>query len=1411
MPRAGVAQSAVSTSSPELIERLIVLTASVGDGVSNAVLVDSGATSNFVTASFVRQHGLRTVELGQRLDVRMANGNLEPCGRFVRQAAVVIGQYSGMHDFVVLPSLDGFDVILGRTFLKQARVIVDHHCGSLTFAHFHQAREHAARKVKLAKITSQSAVFSRLVADVVEGLDEPGQDELLQAFGLTAMPSASESTSTRVQVSSAVFDAVMLLVQAYEVRMKPFIGKLPPSRGSYDHAITVVSSEVRPKVRRAIPLNDRHQQALAKELARLLEAGFIRVSRSEWASPVFFVPKNADEDRMVCDFRGLNSVTMTNSGSLPYVKELFARLNGSVIFTKLDLTSGYHQLRVRESDIPLTAFITPHGHFEWVVMPFGEKNAPASFAQLMNQLVLRDLVHSFVIVFQDDMLIASKSDEEHVRHVEQVLQRLSDHELWIKPQKCEWAVREVDFLGHRIRATELGTVIEPLQSKIDAVSAWPVPTTAAELRSFLGLANFYRDFVQSFSAISAPLTALTGLRVPFVWEEEHERAFISLKAAMCAAPALLAVDCAKPFVMHCDASSFAVGAVLSQRDTATNKLRPVAFFSRKLTDTQLRWDVYEREIFSVVTALEHWHFHLKGTSAPVQIFTDHRSLEELKRQLLRPKMARWLTFLSDFNYEVTWIPSADNQAADALSRRPDHDEGSLQRRIAQTAVAQQLHHETGNSLGPGAQLSPREQAHYCPASIGRTLPASSVLSQLSVVPSLSIAPSPASAARPDSIQSAASQFESAQSSASHLEPDQLAPAQSRRRLSSTAQPVSAYLSSAQQQSAYSSPPQQRSVCSVPVSPVVCLAPALPIVLATQETQVPVLPAKSSLSAAAAVQQPALTQELAKFSSELNAVAVSASASPMLERIRSAYMTDSECQLVLSDPAKHGYCLRDGLLLRHNDRGIRLPEDSQLRLDALREAHDQPMSGHMGCAKTVSRLAQSFYWPGMARDVSEYIARCGPCQRNKHSNMKPAGLLKPLPLAGKGEMITIDFVGELPRSRRGKDAIMVVVDKMTKRSYYEPCTTTATAKQTAEMIFRRVVREQGLPLAIVTDRDARFTSQLWRDLWSLCGTEIGIATAYHQQTDGQSERQVRTLEESLRMFVNAAGNDWDERLVHVEIAHNTSRHASTGFAPLRLHTGIDVKLPISLVSSGCSQGRTQSSAQSILSRMLVDVDVARASLKLAQERQKVAYDRRHRDIKYVKGDYAYIGTADTINKKGGLTVWKPRYEGPFRVLWVSTDGLNVCLDIPKSRRHPVFHVSKLKKAKWPLNSLVSRTRRVNRVPPAAPADRVKVLVSEGDDSEQTQHDNVHVSEYSGAIRDQEVQSGAEENEWHGEDEELSQSLLNSSCDGPVDASNEQAEGDGLRRPSRRRFPPERLIHDGRLGDHFGLNLANVMTI
>lgn len=1283
LARAGVVAVDSDEQSKGIIEPLLLLSGRIDAARSSSILIDGGASSNFVSLKFVASNGLKATVMNLGVEVSLADGSPVHVTSYVPRALVELDGHRGRHDLIVLPTLGEFDVILGRSFLVHSRAVVDHAAGSVYFRQVSASK----RKVKTAKPASHASLFASVIGEVVSGQPSEVQDQVLRACGLMAAPLQSETVPVLPAVEHDVCTAVMDIVAAYEERMKPFIGTLPPSRGQFDHAIRLINPDVRPRARRAIPLSERHLKSLAKELTKLQEAGLIRPSRSEWAAPVFFVPKDANEDRMIIDLRQLNELTETNNSSLPYVKELFARLGKSVIFSKIDLTSGYHQLRLRESDIPLTGFITPLGHFEWLVTPFGEKNSPASFAQMMSQLVLPDILHTFVLVFQDDILIASESDEDHVAHVQQVLSRLSDHQLWIKPSKCLWAVRDVDFLGHHIRATETGTVIEPCQSKVDAVVGWPVPTSRSELGAFLGLANYYRNFINGFSAMSAKLTALTAPRTVFQWSSEHQQSFDALKSAMSSSPALLAPDDSKPFVLHCDASTFAIGAVLSQHDSS-GTLRPVGFYSSKLTDTQLRWDVYEREIFSVVAALQHWFFHLKATVVPIQIYTDHQSLEELAVQLLRPKMARWLTILSEYRYRVTWIPAEQNAAADALSRRHDHDDGSDHRKLTQTLVAQQAHFESGNSLGPGDPLSVAQLLNNRPKSISRSS---------------------------ENIQLGA-------------------------------------------------------------------------------------------------------QNEAQSSATLAGVSVSAAPDTLFDQVRMSYHTDPEARELLNDPAKHGYRLLDGLLMRHGDKGVFVPDSATaLRHVIIEECHSVPLAGHVGAAKTLARLRHVFYWPGASRDVADQVASCMDCQKNKSSNKLPAGLLRPLPIVNKGDMITLDFVGPLPRSKRQMDYILVIVDKLSKRAYYEACRSTITAKQAAQIVFRRVVREQGLPSVIVSDRDSRFTSNVWRELWSACGTKLALSTAYHQQTDGQSERQVRTLEESLRSYVNSRGTDWDERLPHVEFAHNTAVHASTGFAPLQLHSGVIARVPFSL--GHARQQNKPHSAYQLVAQMETDIVHAQAELKLAQARQKLAYDRRHRDVVYVPGDHVMLSTTDRLPTIAGKKVFLPKWDGPYKVLEVASDGLNVTLELPQTLRiHPVFHVSKVKMANLASNDsppLVEAYDATHSETQPMRSQRIQlshpdVMAEEVSDDTSPVIDlcsQVPVLDYSQRVEhvNQSEESDTEVDDFEhaiesSRREEIERALVQSGRDA---MSSDEEEPTGPRRSGRRVNQTNFLIHAGQLGQQFGL--------
>ncbi|GJY54362.1 reverse transcriptase domain-containing protein [Tanacetum coccineum] len=360
---------------------------------------------------------------------------------------------------------------------------------------------------------------------------------------------------------------------------------------------------------------------------------------------------------MCIDYRELNKLTVKNRYPLPRIDDLFDQLQGSQFFSKIDLRSRYHQLRVHEDDIPKTAFRTHYGHFEFTVMPFGLTNTPTIFIDLMNR-VCRPYLDKFVIVFIDDIVIYSKTREEHVEHLRLVLELLKKEKLYAKFSKCEIWLREVQFLGHVINGD--GIHVDP--SKIKAVKNWKAPRTPTEVSSFLGLDRYYRRFIENFSKIAKSFTILTQKGKVFNWGEEHELAFQTLKDKLCNAPVLALPDGPEDFVVYCDASGIGLGCVLMQRG------KVIAYASRQLKTHEKNYTTHDLELGAVVFALKIWRHYLYGTKSV--IYMDHKSLQHIFSQKeLNMRQRRWIELFSDYDCEIRYHPGKANVVADALSRK----------------------------------------------------------------------------------------------------------------------------------------------------------------------------------------------------------------------------------------------------------------------------------------------------------------------------------------------------------------------------------------------------------------------------------------------------------------------------------------------------------------------------------------------------------------------------------------------------------------------------------------------------------------------------------------------------------------------------------------------------------------------
>jgi hypothetical protein len=394
---------------------------------------------------------------------------------------------------------------------------------------------------------------------------------------------------------------------------------------------------------------------------------------------------------------------------------------------------------------------------------------------------------------------------------------------------------------------------------------------------------------------------------------------------------------------------------------------------------------------------------------------------------------------------------------------------------------------------------------------------------------------------------------------------------------------------------------------------------------------------------------------------------------LLNDIRSAYQQDRICKKLLVK-CQRPFRIEDGLIMRGEQ--IYVPFNKKIMTRILEEAHDIPIAGHVGMNKTLEKISRTFYWPKMHKHIQYYINTCIKCQENKASNQLPMGLLQPLPIPERRwQQITMDFIVQLPMTKNGHDAILVIVDKLSKLATYIPTTTNVTAQQVAKLVFQYIVRYHGVPESIVSDRDSKFTSLFWKALWEMLGTKLAMGTAHHPETDGQTERQNRTLEDMLRTFTNYNQDDWDEYLIPAEIAFNDSMQTSAGETPFYLNSGQHPRLS-PLLSINNNNRSKHEAVNEMLTQMHLAINNAKTSLAQAQQRQQQYANESRREIVFNVGDEVLLSTANLRNMNSAPKLY-PKFIGPYKIKRV-VSSVAYELDLPSSMRiHHTFHVSKLK--------------------------------------------------------------------------------------------------------------------------------------
>ncbi|KAJ3459939.1 hypothetical protein MRS44_016012 [Fusarium solani] len=802
----------------------------------------------------------------------------------------------------------------------------------------------------------------------------------------------------------------------------------------------------KPKFYPIYNLNEVELRTLKEYLQDMLRKGYIRISKN---------------------LQVLGWIPSHDRTPLPLVTELRDRLHNKKWFTALDLKGAYNLIRVKEGD-------------EW-------ENSISNEIRIIRRMinyVLREYLDDFVVCYLDDILIFSETEEEHTEHVHKVLKALQDANLLVEPEKSTFHTHEVEFLGHIISPNEIR--MDP--KKIAAVRDWPQPENLKEVQSFIGFANYYRRFIRNFGKIAIPLTELTKKETRFIWTPKAEEAFQALKEAILKEPVLATFDPTKEVELETDASDYALGAQVGQRDK-NGKLHPIAFYSRKLHGAELNYPIYDKEFLAIINAFKEFRHYLLGSQHKVKVYTDHKNISHFATtQKLSGRQLRYAEYLSEFDYVIIHRKESENGRADAISRRSDF-------KTEQVIVQDQILHQT-------------PEGHY----------------------------------------------------------------------------------------------EQRQI--------------------------------------AYIQQ-----------------------AKLMETRRIAFINK-----ITEEELFHGIYEHNQDIPEEEEKTGKMQVPTHLQEPLIKHIHEHKLHGHPGIAKMMERLKRTYEFPKMKNVVRTVLQRCDLCARTKARRHKPYGKLKPLEVAERPwQSITMDFITKLPISedpstRVHYDSILVIVDRLTKFSYFLPFNEQTDSEQLAYIFIRNIVSIHGMPNEIISDRGSTLDSKFWKGLMAQLGLHPRMSTAYRPQVDGQTERVNQIVETYLRCYINYEQNNWAKLLPMAQFAYNTSLQES-------------IKTTPAYALFGYTPDPYRDSYDGIQNvKAILEADKLRELH--AELRAELEKDRKDRLFR--RGDMVYLSTKNIETKRPSKKL-DFKYLGPFKILKKLSDS-TYKLDLPpKVKLHPVFNISLLESA------------------------------------------------------------------------------------------------------------------------------------
>ena len=965
------------------------------------------------------------------------------------------------------------------------------------------------------------------------------------------------------------------------------------------------------------------RRVIDEQMDAWLKLEVIEPSVSPWGAPAFIVYRQ-NKPRMVIDYRKLNELIIPDEFPLPRQDDILQTLTGANWLSTLDALAGFTQLQIKPEDREKTAFRTHRGLYQFRRMPFGFRNGPAVFQRVM-QGVLAPFLWMFTLVYIDDIVIFSKTFDEHLSHLDQVFKAIAESGITLSPKKCNLGYQSLQLLGQKVSRLGLSTVKE----KVDAILQLEKPKNIKELQTFLGMMVYFSSYIPYYAWIVTPLFKLLKKNTPWEWTDSQQEAFELAKEALANSPVRGYAIPGLGYRIYTDACDYGIAAILQQvqpmqirdlhdtkiyqrlkkahqkgeqvprlvvsalkdnsdlpppdtwatefEDTTIHVERVIAYWSRTLKPAERNYSPTEREALALKDGLVKFQGFIEGEHTVIAV-TDHAALTWARTyQNVNRRLLTWGTIFAAYpNVKIVHRAGRVHSNVDPISR--------LRRRIPY-------------------QEGPTKDG---------TVPAPIQLSEENPKPEFG---------------ELRSDFEA------------------------------------------------------------------------QVLRVAAHHAKSLITAEVQCRQVQTEVELNEVSLNVNSNAnpylISEISADDLKEFTDGYQKDPHYSRVLENmrteddaarPAFPQYSLDDDGLIRFDDAFgcSRICVPKSLQLAIMTDIHESPGdAAHGGYHKTYNRIASTFYWPKMGRDIKRFTQSCDICQKVRPRKHAAYGLLQPIPIPTRPfDTITMDFIMELPECE-GYNGVLVVVDKLTKYVTFVPIDSTIDAEGTAEIIFKHIIAHYGLPRQIITDRDVRWTSDFWKTACEHLGVRRAFTTAHHPQADGQTEIMNQLLEVALRAYVGPERDDWVKFLDVLQLSYNSSVHSSTKYTPAYLLRGYEPRTAGLHDKGPDPVNREESETNEWIEQLEAARKEASDSLKLAQAFQQRAYNQGRLIEEFEVGEKVLLNahSLDLLrNVKGKGKKLLTRYEGPFEIMQ-KVSPLAYRLRMPASYGiNPVLNITHLERYK-----------------------------------------------------------------------------------------------------------------------------------